>query len=96
MAYLTVLVLSCTALIIYKIHTMSAEILAELKAEAAKTRTSLDNIRGDIARIIAGLPASGGLTAEEVADLKADLVATSTAADTLDKENEETAPPPEG
>lgn len=66
---------------------MSAEILAELKAEAAKTRQSLANIRGDIARLAEGIPV-GGLTAAEAAEFKAELIGLAGEADTLDKENE--------
>lgn len=71
-----------------QIITMSAEILEELKAEAAKIRQSLSNIRGDIARLANGLPEEGGMTAAEVAEFKTELIALSGEADTLDKENE--------
>lgn len=73
---------------------MSQEILDELRAQAAAAKQSVTNIRGDIQRIKDSLPAEGGLTADEVATLKADLTDLAGTADTLDKENEETAPPP--
>lgn len=90
---------------ILKTVTMSQEILQELqaKADAATTslnqaNTSLQNISADIQRIKDTLPAEGGLTAEEVEQLRASLdgvvntaASNAAAADALDKENEPTA-----
>jgi len=61
--------------------------LADLQATIAATSTALDNIRSDIDAIKASLPASGGLTAEEVATLQASLDALSAKAGALDAEN---------
>lgn len=84
------------------VTTMADETLQELKALAQRAsagmdqaNTSLANIKEDITRIKDGLPTAGGLTADEVAQLKVDLEgaagkaeATAASADALDKENE--------
>lgn len=56
-------------------------LVARLTASQASLKTSLDTVKTGVATIVAGLPASGGLTADEVAALKASLTA---AADTED------------
>jgi hypothetical protein len=81
--------------LIKKSQVMSTEILTELKGKVTSLETSLDNIKGDITTIKEGLPAEGGLTADEVADLRAALDGAVSKADALDKENE-AATPPEG
>ncbi len=82
---------------ILKQSTMAQETLAELKAYAQETQTSLTNIKGDITRIVENLPAEGGLSAEEVADLRNTLIATRDQAKALDEENQpEGEQPPQG
>lgn len=44
----------------------------QLKASQAATKTSLDSIKAGVATIVAGIP-EGGMTADEVAALKASL-----------------------
>lgn len=72
---------------------MAKETLDLLKAEAAKTRASLQKIREDIARIAGGIVPSGGLTEEEALDLKADLEGLAGEAAGLDAENPEPEEP---
>lgn len=74
--------------------------IAAARGEVAETRTAITNIRGDISRILENLPQEGSLTAEETAQVRADLQALAsetaelkTEAQTLDQENEETTPP---
>lgn len=45
----------------------------DLQALVASLKGSLDSIKTGVATIVAGLPAAGGLTADEVAALKASL-----------------------
>lgn len=75
---------------------MSQEILNELTGKVTGLKTSLTNIQGDITRIKNGLPTTGGLTEEEVATLRGELDTAVSQADSLDKENEEEGPTPEG
>lgn len=56
-------------------------LVARLAASQASLKTSLDTVKAGVATIVAGLPATGGMTAEEVAALKVSLTA---AADTED------------
>jgi uncharacterized protein involved in exopolysaccharide biosynthesis len=74
--------------LILKKLTMSQETLDELKALATSASASLDKIKEDITRIISTLPAEGGLTAAEVAELRTSLSDLAKKADDLDKENE--------
>ena len=85
--YYTGLILSCTGLIIYKLNTMSQEILDQLNAKVLGLKTSLTNIKDDIQKIKDSLPASGGLTEAEVASLSASLDEAGTQAADLDAEN---------
>lgn len=66
---------------------MANEILQELQAKIAEGATRLDNIAADITAIKENLPAEGGLTAEEVAQLRVDLDGLVTKAANLDEEN---------
>jgi peptidoglycan hydrolase CwlO-like protein len=56
-------------------------LVARLTTSQASLKTSLDSVKAGVATIVAGLPATGGLTADEVAALKLSL---SAAADTED------------
>lgn len=58
-----------------------------LNAKVDAMATALTNIRQDITDIKNGLPASGGLTAEEVAALSAKLDGVVADAQQLDSEN---------
>jgi hypothetical protein len=72
---------------------MANEILQELQAKIAEGATRLDNIAADITTIKENPPAEGGLTAEEVSQLRVDLDGLVTKAANLDEENP--APPTE-
>lgn len=48
-------------------------LVARLTASQASLKTSLDTVKAGVATIVAGLPATGGLTADEVTALKASL-----------------------
>jgi peptidoglycan hydrolase CwlO-like protein len=50
-------------------------LVAKLTASQAGLKTSLDSIKTGVATIVAGLPATGGMTADEVTALKASLSA---------------------
>lgn len=73
---------------ILKQTTMSNDVLQELQGKVNEANTSLANIRGDIQKIKDGLPAEGGLTAEEVATLRESLNNLASGAAALDAENE--------
>lgn len=47
----------------------------QLTANQAGLKTSLDSIKAGVATIVAGIPDAGGMTADEVAVLKANLTA---------------------
>lgn len=64
-----------------------SEVTDALNAKIDAVTASITNIRADIADIKAGLPATGGMTAEEVAALSARLDGVVTAAAELDAEN---------
>lgn len=72
---------------------MANETLQELKALAQESSDRLDNIAGDITRILDNqVPDEGGLTADEVADLRTTLTALRDKAKGLDEQNEATPP----
>ena len=73
---------------ILKQTTMSNDVLQELQTKVDAANTSLTNIRADIQKIKDSLPAEGGLTADEVATLRASLDGLAGNADALDKEND--------
>lgn len=64
-----------------------------LKGQISALSTAIDGIRGDIDLIKSKLPADGGLTADQVTELRADLDAVVAKAQELDAENPEPAPP---
>ena len=61
--------------------------MEELKALIARVQAGIVNIKDDITRIKEGLPATGGLTAEQVAELKTDLENAVKSVEDLDAEN---------
>lgn len=67
---------------------MSKENYDALKGQVDQVVSSLTNIKDDITRIKENLPTDGGLTADEVATLRADLTAAVDKAVALDQENE--------
>lgn len=93
-------------LFIFKSIRMSEQTLQDLRNIISGIReqnnslsTSIAGIRGDIQRILEGLPADGGLTAEEVTTLRDELgvllsesAAVAQDAASLDAENQEPAP----
>lgn len=82
---------------ILKNTNMAQDTLNELKALAEESSTRLDNIAGDITRILDNqVPAEGGLSAEEVADLRSTLTALRDKAKGLDEQNEPTGETPTG
>lgn len=60
---------------------------AELNAKVDRISTAVDNIKADIQAIKDGLPASGGMTQEEVDALDAKLADVVTKTENLDAEN---------
>lgn len=80
---------------ILKNTDMANDTLQELKDLAAESSTRLDNIAGDITRILdSQVPQEGGLTADEVADLRSTLTALRDKAKGLDEQNEPSQEPP--
>lgn len=66
-------------------------LVARLTTSQAGLKTSLDTVKSGIATIVAGLPATGGLNADEVAALKASLTAAVDAEDANAAEGAEDA-----
>ena len=61
--------------ILIKINNQNNQIMSvadDLKALATQAKTSLDNIKADIAKLAGGIP-EGGLSAAEAQELKAQL-----------------------
>jgi septal ring factor EnvC (AmiA/AmiB activator) len=70
------------------------EMAQEINAYLDRVEAALTNIKQDIQDIKDGLPPSGGLTAEQVAQIKERLSAVVTSAESLDAENTRPEVPP--
>jgi hypothetical protein len=66
--------------------------MEEMKALIGRLQSGVTNIKNDITEIKNNLPPTGGLTAEQVAELKADLTAAVQQVEDLDAENPGTTP----
>jgi uncharacterized membrane protein YgaE (UPF0421/DUF939 family) len=61
--------------------------MEELKALILRISTGVDNIKADITRIKENLPATGGLTEAQVAELRTSLEDAAAKVESLDAEN---------
>lgn len=72
---------------LHELRRMQMATAAELNAKVDRISTAVDNIKADIQAIKDGLPASGGMTQEEVDALDAKLADVVTKTENLDAEN---------
>lgn len=78
-----------------KFNSMSQE-FTDLKNLIAQLKGSLAAIRADVKRLADKVPATGGLTAEEAAELKADLTTVAGDAADIDAQTAEDEVEPAG